>query len=333
MIVSRIKDNWPLLIPTVVTLIALIVGVRGIITEKSPFLVGVAEGEFLSVASEIPGRMAIVLVKEGDRVKAGDTLMIMHSRKIDALTGQADAMLVAANANETIINSGPRQATIISARNFYKTTTDQYHLAEKNYERGETLFRDSIISKVELEVLQFKAKTAKRSMESAKSDYYSLKSGSRDESKEIAKAGVSQAKSALTLVNALAEDVVIRANTDGIVTDLVVSKGEVVNTGYPLMTIMRDDEIHAILQIKQSELLPYKKGAVISAYIPGVSKTEKELFQFKIIKISSMLDFAEWTPTNLKGSFDMKTMEITLWPTEEIEGLVPGMTIGFLPLK
>ena len=330
-IVNKLKDNWPIFIPVIVVIIALIVGIKGVLTDEQPYLVGTIEADFLSVASEIPGRLEMVLVEEGDTVKIGDTLMIMHSQKINSLVEQTNAMLSAADANEQLVMNGAKKSTLLSSLNFYKTTQEQYSLAEKNYQRGVKLYNDSIISKVELELLKFKRNSAKREMESAKNQYLSLKSGTRKESKLIAKAGVNQAKSANELMNKIASDVVITARADGIVTDLVVSSGEVVNTGYPLMSIMKYDDMYAILQLKQSELLPYQVGDTLEAYILGVSKSKEETFKFRIIKRASMLDFAEWTPTNLKGSFDMKTVEITLKPIDKIEGLIPGMTVGFIP--
>ena len=330
---SKFRDNWPLLVPAIIVVVAIIFAIKSKISEPKPYIIGRVDTEYLSVASEIPGRVMTVLVEEGEDVKIGDTLIILHSRKVDALSGQADALLNAASANEKIVDAGARKSTLLSARNFYRTTQEQYLLAQKNYQRGESLYSDSVISKVELELLKFKYSTAKRGMESAKSDYNSLRSGSRKESKDIAKAGVNQAKSAQKMVNALAEDVIIKAHAAGIISDLVVKAGEVVNMGYPLMTIMLPDQMHATANLKQDETLPYKKGVTLKAYIPGVSKDRDDLYSFKIRKVAAMLDFADWTPTNLKGSFDMKTMEIALWPTEKIEGLIPGMTLGFIPIS
>jgi HlyD family secretion protein len=42
-----------------------------------------------------------------------------------------------------------------------------------------------------------------------------------------------------------------------------------------------------------------------------------------------MMDYADWIPTNEKGSFDLKSFEILLEPVKPIENMLPGMTVVF----
>lgn len=326
----KIKDYWPLILPIITILIATIMGVNSVIHKETPYLVGMIEAEYTDVASEIPGRVIDVYVEKGDTVTAGKLLVKLKSDGVNALTIQAKAGVTAATAQQKLIDSGARKSTINSARNFYLTTKESYNLAVKNYKRAETLFNDSVISEVELEAYRFKMNSSKRAMESAKADYESAKQGARDESKVIAKAGVEQAKGALELAQTIENSVSITAPISGIVVNSIVSKGEVANTGYPLLTIMDPHSYHAILHIRQDKMLPYKDGVTLKAYIPGVSKNKSDLFDFVIRYSAPMLDFADWIPTNQKGDFDLKTYEIHLRPVKEIEGLKPGMTIGFI---
>ena len=329
----KIKEIWPLIIPILVITIALIFGVKGILDTEEPYLVGMIETSYTDIASEIPGRLKDVLVEDGDTVVAGQQLLLLRSHEIDAFTSQAEATLRAAEAHNSIVQSGPRKSTINSAKNFYLTTKESYALSKKNYQRGQSLYNDSVIAATELEALRFKAHAAQRQMQSARADYESVKSGARDETKISSQAGIDQAQGAVDLAHSLSDNISISAPVSGVVVSLIVTKGEVVNTGYPLMTIMDPHDFHAILHIRQDKMLPYQDGVTLKAYIPGVSKSKSDLYDFVITHSSSMLNFADWVPTNQKGNFDLKTFEVHLRPINTIDQLKPGMTIGFIPLK
>ena len=328
----KIKEIWPLFIPFIVISIALFFGIKDVLHDDKPYLVGMIETSYTDVASEIPGRVQKVLVEDGDTVEAGALLLQLRSREIDALTSQAEAGLRAAMAQHSMINSGARSSTIKSSRNLYLTAKESFNLSLKNYQRAQSLYSDSVISSAELETFRFKYHASKRQMESLRSDYESIKSGSRNESKITAQAGVDQAKGALELAHSLAENIVITAPVSGIVVSSIVTQGEVVNTGYPLMTIMNPHDFHAVVHVRQDQMLPYQDGVTLKAYIPGVSTDKSDLYEFVIRYSAPMLDFAEWAPTNQKGNFNLKTFEVHLRPVNRIDQLKPGMTIGFLPL-
>ncbi len=325
---KQIKEYWPLLVPAVVIVFASIFWLKNTISPAQHLTVGMVEAEYVDVASEIPGRLMSRSFALGDTVARGQVLARMKPKEVDALTGQSKAAVDAAEAQLKILKDGSRAEEKTAAKNVYLIAQDQFVLAKKTWERMDALYKDSVIAGEEHDLAEFKYKAAKKEMYATKARYDLLLHGARPEAIKAAEALVEQAKSAHSFTSSLGENLEIIAPCDGIISSVGIDEGEVVMMGYPLATVQKKETLHVVLQVKQDLLLDIKLGAILEGTVPGV--TEKDEFvKFKITHLNVMLDYADWTPTNQRGSFDLKTFEIHLEPEEELEGLLPGMTVGF----
>lgn len=64
----------------------------------------------------VQGPVAQVLVKEGDRVKQGDTLVVLDTSTFDQQVAQAEAALTIARAQESALTEAPKSADVSAAR-------------------------------------------------------------------------------------------------------------------------------------------------------------------------------------------------------------------------
>ena len=69
---------------------------------------GQADATSVRVSGKLPGRVTEFYVQEGDMVKAGDTLVHIHSSLVEAKLQQAEAMQNAAAAQDRKIDAGTR---------------------------------------------------------------------------------------------------------------------------------------------------------------------------------------------------------------------------------
>ena len=69
---------------------------------------GEIEVEEYRVSSKVPGRILELKVKEGDMVKAGDTLAILEAPEVQAKMSQAQSAADAASAMEMMAKNGAR---------------------------------------------------------------------------------------------------------------------------------------------------------------------------------------------------------------------------------
>jgi len=234
----------------------------------------------------------------------------------------------AAEAQLKMLKDGARAEEKTAAKNVYLIAKDQFELASKTWDRMDALYKDSVIAGEEHDIAAFKVKAAQKEMHAAKARYDLLLHGARPEAIKAAEALVEQAKNAHAFTSTLGENLQIVSPCDGIISSVGIDEGEVVMMGYPLATVEKKGTMHVLLQVKQDQMKALKMGVVLEGTVPGVTDKD-EFVKFKITHLNVMLDYADWTPTNQRGSFDLKTFEIHLKPVDELTGLLPGMTVGF----
>ena len=112
------KENRRLLssLAVVVLLVAVLAIVGFCFLKEPPRLVeGQADATTVRVSGSLPGRVTEFMVKEGDMVKKGDTLVHIHSALAEAKLSQAEGMVTVAEALNKKVDTGTRAQIIQSA--------------------------------------------------------------------------------------------------------------------------------------------------------------------------------------------------------------------------
>lgn len=114
------------IIPIVLVLVILVGGYYLYSTGRLPFLAspdaeantasGFIEGENVSIASDVGGRIQEIAVDEGERVTAGQTIVRLDPALLDAQIAQAAAAVATAQAQLTQIKNGPRPSDVVAAQ-------------------------------------------------------------------------------------------------------------------------------------------------------------------------------------------------------------------------
>lgn len=85
--------------------------------DESPLIAsGSIEGEAISIVAEMGGRIVAVTAEEGDEVTAGQVLVLLDSRALEAQRSQAEAAVAAANAYLASVEAGAHPAEILAAQ-------------------------------------------------------------------------------------------------------------------------------------------------------------------------------------------------------------------------
>lgn len=116
------KENGKVKIFAGIVLIVLLVGVFGFIFRKPlpEIIQGEAEANEVRISGKVPGRIALFLVDEGDRVRKGDTVAILDSPEVIAKYSQARAAEEAAQALSDKAQKGAREEKITMAYQTWK---------------------------------------------------------------------------------------------------------------------------------------------------------------------------------------------------------------------
>jgi len=310
--------------PLLLVVISLIYVLTSCSSDKDSFVIGFVETTVVDVASEIPGKIEKLLVTKGDIVKEGDTLAIFEPKVLSAKVGQAEGIKNAAKALMEMAENGARPQEKEAAKNAYLITKSQYEYAKKSFDRVEKLYKDSVISEQKFDEVKFKYEAARDQMNAAKAIYNMAEEGAREEMIKSAAAQYYAAEHLYQEALAFNQELELISPVSGEISNQIAERGEIVPAGFPVFSVQIPEDAFVILQIREDLMEPFKKGAKFRGTIPALGDKE---FNFYVSYISSMAGFADWLPTNDKGSIDLRTFEVNLKPEEEIEDLRPGMTV------
>ncbi len=318
------KSVFALAIPVLVIIVAVVLLVLRHEDKEENIILGMFETTTVNVASEIPGRVDVIMVELGDRVEKGQVLVTLEPNIMNAKMGQAMGIRNMAESMLIRAKQGTRKEEIEAAKNVYQMAKSQFDFADKTYNRFIVLYADSIISKQEMDEMEFKHVAALNEMEAADAIYAMAKKGATYEDIQIVEG---EAEAAMAMYNEAAayyEQLEIIAPVSGEISSKIAEEGEVMAAGYPILTIMIPEKIYAIANVREDRLNNFKMGTVLKGRVPGLADNE---FDFEVSYLAVMADFATWVPTQAKGDFDLKTFEVRLLPVNPIEGLRPGMTV------
>ena len=115
--------------------------------DRDPDIIqGQVEVSEYRVSSKVPGRILEIRVKEGDFVKAGDTLAILDAPEVRAKMEQARSAENAASALELKAQNGARKEQIQGAYSVLQQAKAGYEIAEKSYNRIQRLYDEGVMS-------------------------------------------------------------------------------------------------------------------------------------------------------------------------------------------
>ncbi|MEJ5351692.1 MAG: biotin/lipoyl-binding protein [Melioribacteraceae bacterium] len=321
----RIKNKIIISIPVIIFIISITFLIINSLSKKEIIITGIVETTEIDVSSKIPGRIDTILVKEGDIVRKGDILAKLESKELDAKLEQAKGAMEAAKSKMTLIKKGVRKEEKEAAEKLYLQAKSQYEYALKTWERFKKLYQDGVISSQEMDEIDFKYKAALNQMEAAKAKYDMALNGARQEEIDAAESLFHQAENAYKEALAYYDELKIKAPVSGEVYKIISDEGEIINSGYPIFTLLKNDDSYIVIQLREDLMNNIKLNKIVKGKIPSLGNKE---YEFKITYIAPMADFATWKPTNQKGEFDLKTFEIHLRSINPIKELRPGMTVN-----
>ena len=306
--------------------IILITCLTVVVVKKNHQLIiqGEVDTKSVDLSSKITGRVKTINVKEGDMVKAGQVLITLDTPDIEAKKVQANAALELAESKRLEVLNGARNEQKAMALNALHKAQSDLELAQKTYNRLHNLNKEGVISKQKADEAYTQFNNAKQAVLIAQNNYQMLENGSRYEDKLIASAGVKQAQGSNIEVQSYLDENKIISPISGQVTEISVEEGELVGTGYTIITVVDTDDNWVVFNLREDLLSKFKMGTVFDVTVPALGKKP---IKVKVNFISAMGNFATWRATKIRGDFDLKTFEIHAKPLEKNPDLRAGMSV------
>ncbi len=286
-------------------------------------LQGEVEAKNIKVASKIPGRIDKIIVSPGQKVKKGDTLIQIGTPELDAKLVQAQSARNAAESQSIKATNGAREEQIRGAKDMWEKSKAGVEVYEKTYKRVKKLYDEGVVPAQKLDEVTAQYKAAKATQRAAKSQYDMARNGARYEDKMGADALVDQASGVIQELDSYLSEANLKSPIDGEVASIISQEGELINTGFPVVTIVDLNDVWFTFNIREDYLTKIKMDKELTVFIPALSNKE---IKVKVNYINPLGDFATWKATKTTGDFDMKTFEVKAKPIEKVKDLRPGMT-------
>lgn len=302
-----------------------VVCIIGIFTfgKTDEILQGQAEATEYRVSSKIPGRILEFRVKEGQKVKAGDTLAIIEAPEVRAKMVQAEAVRTAAEAQNDKAEKGARQEQIQAAYELWQKAIVGVNIAEKSFNRVNNMFKEGVVSEQKYDEVKAQYDAAVATERAAKSQYELAVNGAQEEDKEMAAAQVRQAEGVVAEVSSYINETFLTAYADGEVAEIFPHIGELVATGAPVMNIVMMNDQWVSFNVREDYLSKLTMNQHFEVYVPALDTEVMMQVNF----IQDIGEYAAWKATKQTGQYDLKTFEVRAVPTQTVKDLRPGMTV------
>jgi HlyD family secretion protein len=233
----------------------------------------------VSVSSQVTGVVTRVPVAEGQRVRAGDTLLLLDAREARGLAGQAEGQLAEAAARLRQL----QEVTLPSARQALAEATAVLRNEQQTFDRNLAALgfdspasRDAALAK--LEVARARVKSAELQVAASRpggSDYV------------MAETQRAQARANLEAVRARSGYLVVTAPRAGVLIARSVEAGDVVQPGTELMVLSPVGDVDIVVRIDERNL---GLIAVGQSAIASVDAYPTETFPARVHFINPAVD-------------------------------------------
>lgn len=255
---------------------------------------GTVEATESDLGFAMPGPIASISVREGDRVTAGQELGRLDDAEPKARVAMAQAQVEAARAQLAEARQGPRAEEIAQARAALAAATSRLEDASREAERARVLHEGGAVSREALDRARTAEQVAQAGHTQAAEQLAALERGTRPERIAAARALVGQSEAALEQARAVLSNARIVAPFPGVVTVRHREVGEVVGAGLPVVSVMNPADRWVRIYVPETRI-----GTVSIGQAAGITSDSHgdRVFDGEVVFIA---DEAEFTPRNVQ---------------------------------
>lgn len=241
----------------------------------------------VNIASKISARVSEVLVDIGSKVNAGDAIIKLDTKDLQAQLDEAQAAVKTANANLANAMNSTRPEQIESAQATLDNANKSYDVAKKNYDRTKVLVESGANTQQQLETADQQLAAAESQKKSAEDTLKMLQEGSTETSINVFKAQVEQAEAKVKTAQAGLDNGTITSPISGVVNSKSINVGEMASPGVTLASISNAGALCVNAYAPLDVIGQLQEGQDVVIKVAEVENTE---FEGKISVINTKLN-------------------------------------------
>ena len=303
---------------------------------------GIVEGIEVNLASKIQGRISEICCNEGDSIRQGQVAVRLESNDLKASMEQAAAGVERAKADIRNTEAGIEnakanvrntEAGIKSAEADLEKARVEAEEAKKDRDRAAELFKKDFISKASYDqavaaydsaVAVQRASAAKLNAASAGMNAATAQLKESFSQLNSSKAALKESEAGLAFSRSKFEDTTIYSPVSGTIVYKALEKGETVNPGSVILTLVELDNLYVRVDIEETLVSNVVLGGDASVTVESMPG---KVFRGKVSEIGRYAEFATQRDVT-RGRQDIKTFRVKI-KVDDKEGILkPGMTVS-----
>lgn len=255
---------------------------------------GRIEAAMVDLSPKVTGRVREVLVKEGDRVKAGDVLVRLDLGETGLTVARDKSAVAAAQARVRDLEAGTRRSELAAAEADVNDRKAALELAKKELQRQQFMLERKVGTGRDVDRATTEVQRLEAAVAASTSRLATLREGARQWQIQQAQDDAARAQTVLEQSQTTVSEGELRAPADTVVVHRFVEPGQLVTPGQPALTLAFLDRLYVrtfVPEMLRGRVRPgIDADVVVDAY-------KDKTFKARVAEISRD---AEFTPKQVE---------------------------------
>lgn len=293
------------------------------------------DGDISPVVARVGGYVDTIMFEENQHVTQGQQLVKIDDRDYKVKLEQALSTQKVASASVGVSQSQiyTTAANAASTKAQVETARVRLQQAQRDYERYANLVKDGSVTRQQFEQAQVNRDAAQAALQAAQDQYKAAQeqvSGTKNQL-NVTNTGVSQKQGDIDFAKLQLSYTNITAPATGIVSKKSVQKGQLVQPGQTLFSIVNDNSLFITANFKETQLNNLRAGEKVNIEVDAFPDTKIEGTVYNFSPATGA-KFSLLPPDNATGNYvkvvQRVPVKIKINASKEImDKLRPGMSV------
>ncbi|WP_207533510.1 HlyD family secretion protein [Desertivirga arenae] len=264
------------------------------------------DGDISPVVARVGGYVDSILFEENQHVEQGQVLVKLDSRDYEIRLEQALAAQRGASATVGVSQSqiSSTSASSSTAKANVEAARVRFWKADKDYSRYANLIKEGAITQQQFDQVKAERDASRAALEAAQDQYKaaSAQVGTTRSQLQVSSTGVDQKQADVDFAKLQLSYTTIKAPVSGIVSRKSIQKGQLIQAGQSLFSIVNDNSIYVTANFKETQLEKLHTGEKVDIIVDAYpdDKIEGEIYNFSP---ATGAKFSLLPPDNASGNY------------------------------
>ncbi|MEQ9885062.1 efflux RND transporter periplasmic adaptor subunit [Pectobacterium zantedeschiae] len=226
-----------------------------------------------TLAAPFEGVIREVLVREGQRVEQGQTLLVLEPGQIEIQLRQAQAEVLKTQREVQSLRQWEQSAEVSRARRAVSSARSTFSNTQANLRDTQALFERGIVARMEVDTLKQQSRSQEQDLVAAQEDLRTVLARGNGEDRKIAEMELTNAQVRYQTLAAQVERQTIKAPFSGFVVrpatpdngkPVVIQPGLLVSQGAPLFGVIAQDHFQVATRVEETDLHQLQEGMAVN---------------------------------------------------------------------